>query len=283
MDFSTLLNMFIGIKISYCAPKTILKYREDIEKFISWLPEPLPTNPYLEYITYLKSSGTRTVTIRSYARSIKTFLRWAYECDLLPDYVKGVKLPRDDARPKLPLYADEVKQIDDLLNNPRDWLIFHLMLDCGLRRQEVINLQVENIIKDKNVLQIINSKGNKSRFVLIPDFVLDRLNSFICNTKINTGNVFRSSFGGSLTENTIKMLFQRLKKKTCITRLHAHLLRHTFATSYLMGGGNLEYLRVFMGHYDYSVTKEYSSLAAQMKMLGADIYKLDSIWFTRGY
>lgn len=282
MDFEKLLNIFISAKQSYCAPKTIIKYQEDISNFIKWLPEPLPGNPYLEYITYLKNSGTRTVTIRSYARSIKTFLRWAYESDLLPDYVKGVKLPRDDAMPKLPLYSDEVKVIDELLNN-RDWLIFHLMLDCGLRRQEVINLQVENIIAGKNVIQIVNSKGNKSRFVLIPDFVLERLNFYIFKNKIKNGNIFRSSSGGSISENTIKMLFQRLKKKTCITRLHAHLLRHTFATSYLMGGGNLEYLRVFMGHYDYSVTKEYSSLAAQMKMLGADIYKLDPIWFTRGY
>lgn len=282
MDLEKLLVMFLSTKTAYCAPKTIIKYRDDIEKFISWLPEPLPGNPYLEYITYLKTTGTRTVTIRSYARSIKTFLRWAYENDFLPDYVKGVKLPRDDSRPKLPLYADEVNLIDEYLNQ-RDWLIFHLMLDCGLRRQEVINLQLENVISDKNLLQIINSKGNKSRYVLIPDFVLERLKIYICNTKIKNGNIFRSSCGGSISENAIKMLFQRLKKKTCITRLHAHLLRHTFATSYLMGGGNLEYLRVFMGHYDYSVTKEYSSLAAQMKMLGADIYKLDPIWFTRGY
>ena len=58
---------------------------------------------------------------------------------------------------------------------------------------------------------------------------------------------------------------------------------HTFDTSYLLGGGNLEFLRVFMGHYDYSVTKVYTSMAAQCRMLGIEVYKLDKIFFERGY
>lgn len=86
-----------------------------------------------------------------------------------------------------------------------------------------------------------------------------------------------------MTSNAIKQLFQDLKVTSGINRVHAHLLRHTFATSYLMGGGNLEFLRVFMGHSDYNVTKTYSQMAAQYKMLGADVYKLDSIFFSRGY
>lgn len=49
------------------------------------------------------------------------------------------------------------------------------------------------------------------------------------------------------------------------------------------GGGNLEFLRVFMGHTDYAVTQAYSRMAAEYKMLGADIYRLDDIFFTRGY
>lgn len=86
-----------------------------------------------------------------------------------------------------------------------------------------------------------------------------------------------------VTADAVKHLFTRLKKESEIKRLHAHLLRHTFATSYLIGGGNLEFLRVFMGHSDYNVTKIYSQLAAESKMLGVDVYRLDSIFFKKGY
>ena len=59
------------------------------------------------------------------------------------------------------------------------------------------------------------------------------------------------------------------------------LLRHTFATSYIMGGGNLETLRLLLGHFDYSVTRKYLHLAAQYQITGTDIYRLDPIFFKK--
>ena len=51
----------------------------------------------------------------------------------------------------------------------------------------------------------------------------------------------------------------------------------------LVGGGNLEFLRVFLGHSDYNVTRGYSQLAAECKMLGVNVYHLDPIFFKNGY
>ena len=86
-----------------------------------------------------------------------------------------------------------------------------------------------------------------------------------------------------ITEDSVKMFFSRLKKTSGIDRLHPHLLRHTFATSFIIGGGNLEFLRLMMGHSDYSTTKMYLHLAQQAKMLHSDIYRLDSGFFKSGY
>lgn len=246
-------------------------------------------NIFQEYILHLRSTGVRNVTIRSYCRSVKAFLRWAYDLDLCPDYLKRVKLPKDDAAPKLPLYREEVKQVDATFDlnteqGRRNYCIVHLMLDCGLRTQEVINLRQENVLPEKNILIILDSKGNKSRMTLIPDFLLDAISSYRALTGVQDGFVFRDlKHGNRLTGNAVRQFFQDLKKQSGVPRIHAHLLRHTFATSYLIGGGNLEFLRVFMGHTDYAVTKMYSKLAAEYKMLGADIYRLDDLFFTRGY
>ena len=200
-----------------------------------------------------------------------------------------MKLPKDDAAPKMVLFHDEVDKIDgcfDLFTElgVRNYCIVHLMLDCGLRSQEVIHLQVSDILKDRNVIQILNTKGCKSRLTLIPAFLLRQIDTYLSISGRASGVIFLSMKDRKpMTSNAIKQLFQDLKVTSGIHRVHAHLLRHTFATSYLMGGGNLEFLRVFMGHSDYNVTKIYSQMAAQYKMLGADVYKLDSIFFTRGY
>lgn len=55
----------------------------------------------------------------------------------------------------------------------------------------------------------------------------------------------------------------RIRRNTGLDRVYPHLLRHTFSTSYIMGGGSLESLRILLGHYDYSITRIYLHLANQ--------------------
>ena len=85
----------------------------------------------------------------------------------------------------------------------------------------------------------------------------------------------------AINSNVIKQLFSRIKKKSGIDRLHPHLCRHTFATSYIKGGGNIEMLRLLLGHTDYKVTRVYLHLAQQSSLLHEDIYQLDPVFFKR--
>lgn len=206
--------------------------------------------------------------------------------------VRRVKLPRSDADVVHPLYQNEVGQIDALFNDMteksyRNLSIIHLMLDAGLRLGEVINLRVCDCDFDKNILNIFG-KGSKWRVVLLCPrlklFLLDYVNFF----RMYAGQkdpffVQLRDHSKPLNENCIKQLFADIKKETGINRLHPHLLRHTFATSYIMGGGNLEYLRILLGHYDYSITQKYLHLGTQYAMLRADIYRLDPVFFKTGY
>lgn len=296
---------FILDRQIYCAERTIRTYTEHLQSYFLWLEEhygksldslhysdiPEKDNIIALYILHLRrqNSEIRNTTIRSYCRSIKAFLRFCYEKDYCKDYLKGLKLPKDDSTPKQPLCVDEVKQVDQCFDRTqekglRNYCIFHLMLDCGLRSQEVRQLQVEHLQPSRNILLIKDSKGKKSRFTLAPDFIFECITDYMTMTLRTSGIIFRGLRDNKpMTEETIKQLFQDLKKQSGVQRIHAHLCRHTFATSFLIGGGNLEFLRVFMGHYDYSVTQGYTQLAAQCKMLGLEVYQLDSIFFTRGY
>lgn len=299
MTIAQAYKFFLRDRAGYCSEKTLETYSEHLSVYFDWMERtykaiadldfddlPADDNIFSDYVLYLRNKRkVSNTTIRSYSRSIKAFLNYCYQEDICKDYLKKVKLPSDDAVPPEPLLQDEVERLDNCfylesLQGLRNYCIAHLMLDCGLRTQEVINLEMHHVDAAHNLLHVINSKGNKSRITLIPDFLIDAIKSYMFKSGRSSGVIFYSLRKKQpLSEDGIKNFFQDLKTEADLPRLHAHLLRHTFATSYLCGGGNLEFLRVMMGHSDYSVTKMYSSLAAQYKMLGLPFYKLDSIFF----
>lgn len=269
--------------MTYCVPKTIANYKEHIKRFFKNCPAELSqlTDAHIkEYILRLRESGTRNVTVRCYLRSIKVFCSWLYENNYTKENLFArVKLPRSDAELKQPLTINEVKAIDDVLML-RDKIIVHLMLDAGLRASEVCALRNQDVDLINNVIYVHNSKYNKSRIIpLAPN--LSKLIHY--HTYRYTEFIVESRTKEQLNVNIIKLLFRRIKKQTGITRVHAHLCRHTFATSYIVGGGNMEKLRIMLGHSDYNVTQNYLHLAAQFEVVHYPIYQLDPVFFKTGY
>ena len=299
MTIREVFRLFIQDKTVYCSSETISTYKSHIVNYLSWLESyaatfselPEELHPVTGYVLHLKEINPeiRNTSILSYCRTIKSFLRWSYENDYCPDYLKKLKLPKPDNEPELPLLVDEVYKIDktfdcNTIKGMRNYCIVHLMLDCGLRSQEVRHLKVEHLVPERNLLHIKDSKGKKSRIILCPDFMFECIRKYMDMAGRSFGFIFLSLKRDTpLTEEAIKKVFQNLKHDTGIDRVHAHLCRHTFATSYLLGGGNLEFLRVFLGHSDYDVTKVYTETAALCQMLGLKVYMLDDLYFKRGY
>lgn len=64
-------------------------------------------------------------------------------------------------------------------------------------------------------------------------------------------------------------------------RLKPHLLRHTFATSYILGGGDISSLRLILGHSDIKVTEKYLHISNTLYLSAGrnNIYKLDKVFF----
>lgn len=271
---------------SYLAPDSVRYYEENLSRFNKWLslsklniPE-LTSDNLRQYIIYLGLTGIKNVSLHTYYRAVRVFCSWLYQEGYIDiDITQRIKLPKDDSEIVIPLTKDDVAVIDEYIINSelalRNYCIFHLLLDCGLRRQEVINLKTDCI--GKNTLTIKNSKNNKSRIVLIPEFLRLSINNYLGK---RTGIVFLNRYEQEpVTENTIKKLFSNIKNLPGMERVHAHLLRHTFATSYLYYGGNMEMLRLLMGHSSYNILQNYVHLAAQEELIGSGLYELDEIFF----
>lgn len=305
MKLQTAFNLFLVDHESYCSAKTIVYYRDNVPKFINFVSdrrgqepdqidcEEVSRDDSISYIAYLRDSSCKNTTINTYFRAVKVFLNYCIDegyCD--PDVLRKVKFLKSDQDPVIPLTAWEVDEVDGLFNDKtesglRNLCIVHLMLDAGFRCGDVVGLHFSNINFKGNYLTV-KGKGDKVRSVILCPKLKRMLFHYLVKFRAYAPEddypVFvQVGTTQPINTNVIKQLFSRIKKNTGLNRIHPHLLRHTFATSYILGGGNMEFLRLMLGHSDYETTKIYLHLAQQAKMLHSDIYKLDPVFFKAAY
>lgn len=317
MTLSVAYDKFIAAGSSYWAPRTKVYYERNVNYFLSYMGavrqspsesttlEELPDDILVEYAVWLRSKGRysghplqdymsvsgtiKSNTVNTYMRAVKAFFNFMYQSRLVNiRYTENVRLPRPDDDQILPLMRAEVAAIDrcfdrEVVNDLRNLCIIHLMLDAGLRSCEVIHLQARDVIFASSTIVINRSKGDKSRVVIMCPYLASLLQEYVDHTHPVGALFVKARENKPINEAVLKALFTRLRRNTGIARLHPHLLRHTFATSYIMGGGNLETLRILLGHFDYCVTRKYLHLAAQNQILGMDIYRLDPVFFKSVY
>lgn len=236
---------------------------------------------FKSYQLYISENlNINRVSVRTYARAVKVFLRWLYFEDYIDIDVNKLLLMKATKDVIIPLSDLEVKGLINYYDNftylnCRNKAMLMLMLDCGLRLSEVVNLKISDLDLKNNYL-IINGKGSKQRLVPFGISTKKQLVIYMqYRVNLNNNNsIFLNQNLTAITTNTIKMLFARLKKQEKFKRIYPHLLRHTFATNFIYAGGNLEVLRVLMGHSTINITQIYIHLAAQKHLLN-DSYQSD--------
>lgn len=292
MKVADLYTVFINDRMTYCAPDSVRYYRENLSLFINWLhsvgieeTEQLAPDVLRSFVVYLRDiRKIKATSIHTCFRAVYVFLHWMIEEEHMKAFRYKIKLPRQNPETVLPLSQQEAdhlfKTISATSENPwRDLLIFRLLLDCGLRRSEVVHLRCTDCNLGQRVLMINDSKFSKSRMVPVPDAVYDLILLQLRNREPDSEEVLLLKRSGDpLSKECIKQFFEKLKKRSGIRRIHAHLLRHTFGTSYMTYRGNLEYLRIYMGHETLQMTLNYVHLSLQLQLSGYEIYKIDSVY-----
>lgn len=164
------------------------------------------------------------------------------------------------------LSDSQIKEIIDFYDindyiGCRNLLAICMMLDCGLRVSEVSNLCFSDFDVDRRCI-IVNGKGQKQRFVPFTDFTL----KLYLKLHLLSSNKypFCDIFGNRLNTNGIIQIVKRLKKSLGYTNLHPHLFRHTFATLYLLNGGNPLSLQIILGHTTLYMTENYVHFANEL-------------------
>ncbi len=271
------LEIFLQYQKAFNSPMTYKHYKETLSYYIKYLQkkkiklENVGIIDYNDYIIYLRSKNLANRTIITYTRAVKTMYAYLYTNGYIKsDIYTKFRLIRRAKKIKKPLMEEEVNQIDENLDistyiGYRNYLIIHLMLDNGLRVSEVVRLKVSDITS--KYINIYQSKGSKDRIIPISPTLYDKLSNFISKYNIDC-YIFNISYQG------IKSFIQRLSKSSGVG-FYAHLLRHTFATSYIYYGGNISFLSLILGHSTISTTEKYIHLSNSFKLLDdIEIYKI---------
>lgn len=277
MDISDSFKLYLKDKEVYCSDKSCEYYNNMMHVFSLFLlqnklleTEDLSSSVLKDFVLYLKRKGVKNTSIHTYMRAVKNYCSWGIINSIIPPFEYHIKLPRPDPDQVLPLSHTEVYQILDYIkancSDPDNKeLFFRLLLDCGLRSSEALFLERKDIDTDNKIIHINQSKYEKSRMIPLPE----KVKGLIPDIK---GKLFDFDISGK------NSFFTRIKHGSGVSRIHAHLLRHTFATSYMVHVGNLEYLRMYLGHSSYDVTRNYIQSAYQCNLLHYDIYKIDDIF-----
>lgn len=205
-------------------------------------------------------------TILNMHTALSSLWTWAVaegyaESHIIRDRVPRPKVERPDIEPLTE------RQILDLVNaagSDRNRALLLFMLDNGARASEVCGLRIRDLDLRIGAAQIINGKGDKSRTVPLGRKSANALFRYVAQ-RPETGPdepVFRSRRDRPLTRGALLRIVNRAGERAGITRsVHPHLLRHTFAISYLRQGGDVFTLQRILGHADLSTVRRYAAIA----------------------
>jgi integrase/recombinase XerC/integrase/recombinase XerD len=231
-----------------------------------------------------------TTTIRNHGRVLSSFANWLQaEGYTETNVLSRLKVPKANEIRMEPLSDEEISRLMSCFNlnlevGCRNAAMMWLFLDTGLRCAELVGLESENLFLETKRLKIFG-KGRKERIVPLGHQTKRLLERYIYHLRpdpVDGGRVFLNSAGYPITETTVKMLIQRAAKKANIPRLHVHLLRHTFATRFVMRGGDTMWLQTVMGHERLETTQRYVKRGAlQQVILERALSTMDTVMLPR--
>lgn len=228
--------------------------------------EDIKRDQILDLILYLRDKNNKisNATINKYIGLLLRTLR--NECnidikfDKLKEQKKMISIVSHESIQKIFQHYEKMLYPEHL----RNLVFFRILLDTGLRLSEILSLKVSNInFNDQSILaKVTKTKEDRLVFYTKPTEVF--LNRYIINEKI-TGHLFIDLNTREILKiDRIQKICQNLRKTLHIREsVTPHKWRHTFATQFTNQNGNMEVLRILMGHSNILTTQRYLHINTQ--------------------
>lgn len=236
----------------------------DIFEFLSYLANdrsPSPDSAAPEYGISPAARARKLSALKSFYKYLTIRTKQLQE-----NPVADLEYPK--LRKSLPKYLT-MEQSAALLkavngpNQTRDYAILMLFLNCGIRRSELVGLNITDVYEDR--IRVVG-KGNKERFVYFGTPCRKAIDAYLVerNEKVLSDN--RALFGSRDGNRISVTAVHRLVKKALLqagldsTQFSAHKLRHTAATMMLSGGVDVKTVQEVLGHENLNTTQIYTHI-----------------------
>ena len=168
-------------------------------------------------------------------------------------------------------------------NEKRDYAILMLFLNCGIRRSELVGLNLTDVYADR--IRVVG-KGNKERFVYFGTPCRKAIEAYLVerNKKVLTDNraLFASRNGNRISVTAVHRLVEKALKQAGLdsTQFSAHKLRHTAATMMLSGGVDIKTVQEVLGHENLNTTQIYTHIESAELKIAAEANPLSKLDFS---
>lgn len=259
-------GFLLTYKLDGKSPLTIDGHRRKLSRFVRYIE----TNSFPEvtpmvirgFLGHIRDKGNLdNATVQRYLITLKLFWKWAIEegfSEINPTAnirVNGIKQKVIKG-----LSPDQVRLLINSLNDKtlydaRNKAIVLMLIDCGLRVSEIANLRLDDIDSNMGIITI-SGKGSKQRLARIGHKTQKALWKYLVLRNSLTNWLWLNRCGDRLTPNGIEQMVRKLGRRLVIT-LYPHLLRHTFAVSFLRNGASTFECQYALGHNSLEMTRRY--------------------------
>jgi integrase/recombinase XerC len=257
---------------------TVVAYKKDLSQFLDFAagqygisdPALLDSDMIRSWMVSLMESGMTPRSVNRKLSSLKTF--WHY---LMKNGVVSINPMKKVVPPKtskpLPVFLKESEmekllevdpQEEDCFSKVRDQLTLELFYSTGIRLSELIGLTDETVDLNGGVLKV-TGKRNKQRLIPFGPRLKDSIRNYIrVRDEQLPGPLQRLLVRNDGTplypQMVYRMVHQRLSEVGTLTKNSPHVLRHTFATTLLNRGAELNAVKELLGHSSLSATEVYT-------------------------
>jgi integrase/recombinase XerD len=271
--------------------------RADLKEFCDWCSEreihrPTDLNRtvidlYQRFIFHRPKASGEPLSLHTQRKKlgvVSKYCKWLARERLVPfDPSAELELPRRGIRlPKAVLTAEEAERVlgvpdVDTVLGLRDRAILEVFYATGIRRSELVHLDLEHIELTRGVLSIRRGKGDKDRFVPLAERTAAWVRKYLVESRPrllvhrDLRAVFLSTRGKRIAQNYLTELVRKAIEESGIDkRGGCHLFRHTAATLMLEGGADLRFIQQLLGHADVKTTQVYTRVSLhQLKAVHA--------------
>jgi integrase/recombinase XerC len=279
MENSNAFEDYLRLEKKY-STHTVAAYVNDIENFKmyyfnnndSYAIENVNYTQIRSWIVFLSKDGLSNSSINRKIASLKSFYKFLQKIKVLDNSpLSKHRALKTEKKIAVPFSEKEINNVDtnieNLSNSKLDQLIIELFYSTGIRRSELINLQLKDVDFFNNTIKVLG-KRNKERIIPMLEQLKLKIMDYLEERKeikcIDSSFLLINKKGKKLNETHIyRLVTKSFAIVTTKEKKSPHVLRHSFATHLLNNGSDMNSVKELLGHSSLASTQVYTHNSLQ--------------------